>query len=84
MVPVAYGPPALGGLRFIPTDEELVGYFLLRNILEVAIPETFVLECDLYEEDNPWDIWKTYGSRIIFNSSDDSQDLYLFTKYKRS
>ena len=71
------------GLRFIPTDEELVAYFLLRWISGVSIPETFVSECDLYGEENPWELWNKHSNRVNFNPCDGSRDLYFFTKLKR-
>ena len=71
------------GLRFIPTDEELVAYFLLRKIIGVPTPETFVFDCDLYGDENPWQLWNRYSSRINLNPYDGSKDLYFFTKLKR-
>ncbi|TXG62809.1 hypothetical protein EZV62_009803 [Acer yangbiense] len=72
------------GFRFLPTDEELVTYFLFNKIFAQTDPfndlEKFsVREGDLYGSQDPRDIWNLYGG----DNLEDGQPLYFFTWLKK-
>ncbi|TXG62827.1 hypothetical protein EZV62_009821 [Acer yangbiense] len=72
------------GFRFLPTDEELVTYFLFNKIFAQTDPfndlEKFsVREGDLYGSQDPRDIWSLYGG----DNLEDGQPLYFFTRLKK-
>ncbi|KAJ4832074.1 hypothetical protein Tsubulata_051068 [Turnera subulata] len=66
------------GYKFVPTDEQLAGHYLYRKITgTMSVMDGLIVgECDLYGEEEPWEIWQRFGGR-------DQDDLYLFTKLKR-
>ena len=43
------------GFRFHPTDEELVGFYLKRKILQQNLPIELIKQVDIYKYD-PWDL----------------------------
>lgn len=43
------------GFRFVPTDEELVEYYLKPRLLHQPLPSDVVLDFDIYQC-NPWDL----------------------------
>lgn len=45
----------LPGFRFHPTDEELVGFYLKRKILQQSLPIELIKQVDIYKYD-PWDL----------------------------
>ncbi|CAL5325824.1 hypothetical protein CsSME_00005164 [Camellia sinensis var. sinensis] len=45
----------LPGFRFHPTDEELVGFYLIRKIQHRALPIELIKQVDIYKYD-PWDL----------------------------
>ncbi|KAJ8430359.1 hypothetical protein Cgig2_005405 [Carnegiea gigantea] len=47
----------LPGFRFHPTDEELVGFYLKRKILQQPLPIELIKQVDIYKYD-PWDLPK--------------------------
>ncbi|KAM7487430.1 hypothetical protein LguiB_024914 [Lonicera macranthoides] len=47
----------LPGFRFHPTDEELVGFYLRRKILQRALSIELIKQLDIYKYD-PWDLPK--------------------------
>ncbi|XP_074289717.1 putative NAC domain-containing protein 94 [Silene latifolia] len=47
----------LPGFRFHPTDEELVGFYLRRKILDQILPIQIIKQVDIYKYD-PWDLPK--------------------------
>ncbi|XP_062001409.1 NAC domain-containing protein 101-like [Rosa rugosa] len=69
------------GVRFHPTDEELIGHYLYLknnpNLASVA-PSLFLPEFDLYGESEPWIIWEAYGGPNL-----KQQDLFFFTLHKK-
>lgn len=69
------------GHRFVPTDEELVGYYLFNKVTGMALPEGVIPECDLYGDLNPWDIWHRHRHRVVKTAA--GEDLYLFTRLRR-
>ncbi|XP_023511534.1 NAC domain-containing protein 72-like [Cucurbita pepo subsp. pepo] len=64
------------GVRFRPTDPQLLQY-LHWKIHGQPYFKRAVLDCDLYGEMEPWEIWLRFGGI-------DGEDLYFFTKLKRS
>ncbi|KAJ4721116.1 putative NAC domain-containing protein, partial [Melia azedarach] len=73
-------PCIIVGHRFMPSDEELVEYYLYRKVSGIPIPfvEYFVKECDLYG-DEPRKIWNSCGGNLLKGE----EDLYFFTKLKK-
>ncbi|KAI9181506.1 hypothetical protein LWI28_015629 [Acer negundo] len=72
------------GFRFLPTDEELVTYFLFNKIFAPTYPfndleKLSVREGDLYGSQDPRDIWNLYGG----DNLEDGQPLYFFTRLKK-
>ncbi|KAJ4835764.1 hypothetical protein Tsubulata_005140 [Turnera subulata] len=65
------------GYKFMPTNEQLVGHYLYRKIMgTMSLMDGLIVgECDLYGEEEPWEIWQRLGAR-------DQDDLYLFTKLR--
>ncbi|KAG6549411.1 hypothetical protein Mapa_009130 [Marchantia paleacea] len=47
----------LPGFRFHPTDEELVGYYLRRKIMQKSLAVEVITQLDIYKFD-PWDLPK--------------------------
>lgn len=45
----------LPGFRFHPTDEEIVGFYLQRKILQRPLPIELIKQVDIYKYD-PWDL----------------------------
>ncbi|KAM1226682.1 hypothetical protein ACFX13_006112 [Malus domestica] len=72
----SYGdvPP---GFRFLPTDQELVGFYLSNRVVAgkkfMAYCRSFMHEFDPFGEMEPWVIWENFGGRSLVD-----QDLYLF------
>ncbi|XP_021612446.2 NAC domain-containing protein 105-like [Manihot esculenta] len=66
------------GLRFCPTDEELVGHYLLRRITGelTAWQYGVIRECDLYSTEEPWELWQRYKLNV-------SEDVFFFTKLNK-
>ncbi|XP_022963780.1 NAC transcription factor 25-like [Cucurbita moschata] len=64
------------GVRFRPTDQQLLQY-LLWKIHDQPYFKRAVLDCDLYGDMEPWEIWLRFGGT-------DGENLYFFTKLKRS
>ncbi|KAJ4721108.1 putative NAC domain-containing protein [Melia azedarach] len=73
-------PYILVGYRFMPSDEELVDYYLYQKVSGIPIPfvDYVVKECDIYG-DEPGKIWNSYGGNLL----KDDEDLYFFTKLKK-
>ncbi|VVA41249.1 PREDICTED: NAC [Prunus dulcis] len=69
------------GFKFRPSDEELLGYYLLNKVRGSSFKyENVIPEFDLYGRIEPWDIWNQFGG----NKLEDGDDLYFFTKLKSS
>lgn len=69
------------GMRFHPTDKELVGHYLLnRAVTGDQFQTKFVSGCPgFYGQNEPWVIWDQYGG----NKSDDVEALYFYTHRKK-
>ncbi|KAI4389057.1 hypothetical protein MLD38_001321 [Melastoma candidum] len=50
----------LPGFRFHPTDEELVGFYLKRKVLQRPLPIELIKQVDIYRYD-PWDLPSDVG-----------------------
>ncbi|KAJ0084844.1 hypothetical protein Patl1_29552 [Pistacia atlantica] len=66
------------GYRFVPSDAELIGFYLYNKVHNLPFPSDIVPECDLYGTLEPWQIWEMYGGPKLRN-----QDLYFFTPLKK-
>ncbi|EEF27276.1 conserved hypothetical protein [Ricinus communis] len=70
------------GLRFRPTENELVAYYLhgMNNgrfsSVENQLPVKY---CDFYGKEEPWEIWQKFGGDKL----SDHEDLYFFTALKK-
>ncbi|KAE8653567.1 NAC domain-containing protein 105 [Cucumis sativus] len=64
------------GLKFRPTDQQLLHY-LHCKIYGQPYFQGAVFDFDLYGGVEPWEIWQSFGGI-------DGEDLYFFTKLKRS
>ncbi|KAL6202554.1 hypothetical protein ACLB2K_026262 [Fragaria x ananassa] len=71
------------GLRFNPTDHELVDYYLQSRIaLGDSFHSDFVSKCpDFYGENEPWVVWQMYGGGE--SKKEENKTLYFFTHRKR-
>lgn len=72
------------GVRFHPTDEELIGHYLyMKNnpdsVTASTGPSFVPPEFDLYGETEPWIIWEAYGGPRLKH-----QDLFFFTRLKKA
>ncbi|XP_062005545.1 NAC transcription factor 29-like [Rosa rugosa] len=67
------------GMRFHPTDLELVDYFLHNkaDAEEKGCYSSLIYECnDFYGEKEPWVIWDMYGG----STYEEGEPLYFYTK----
>ncbi|KAJ4823342.1 hypothetical protein Tsubulata_039893 [Turnera subulata] len=66
------------GYYFKPTMDQLVGHYLLRKINGTLSPIDIALipECDVYGDEEPWDIWSRFGVA-------DDRSLFLFSPLKK-
>lgn len=64
------------GIRFKPTDEELIKCFLLKRVKGQVLSPSPIVECELYGKRSPWEIFEeraNYSDRSIW---------YCFTSLK--
>ncbi|GMP42171.1 hypothetical protein CsSME_00011994 [Camellia sinensis var. sinensis] len=66
------------GRKFVPTNEELVSHYLFKKAIEQPLSyEGFILECDLYGDEEPWDIfWRSNWNKNVSN-------YYYYTTLKK-
>ncbi|CAN1160908.1 NAC domain-containing protein 68 [Linum perenne] len=69
------------GMKFCPTDQELIVNYLYRKIRGglTSFQTEIVKDCDLYGEEEPWEIWDNYKADTVV---DMEQNLYFFTRLK--
>ncbi|CAL1406098.1 unnamed protein product [Linum trigynum] len=69
------------GMKFCPTDQELIAHYLHRKITGglTMFQTEIVKECDLYGEEEPWQIWDRFKAETVV---DMEQNLYFFTRLK--
>ncbi|CAN0840543.1 hypothetical protein LINGRAHAP2_LOCUS2852 [Linum grandiflorum] len=71
------------GYRFTPSEQELVGY-LFNHISGFSLQNIWfcpVVVCDLYSDEEPWDIWpRSQSQRFGLPMG----DVFLITKLKKS
>ncbi|CAL9017957.1 unnamed protein product [Prunus brigantina] len=68
------------GFKFRPSDDQLLGYYLLNKVRGTSFMyDNVIPEMDLYGKIEPWDIWHEYGGH---NNLAKGEDLYFFTKLK--
>ncbi|KAL6210942.1 hypothetical protein ACLB2K_016171 [Fragaria x ananassa] len=68
------------GFKFLPTDQELLGYYLLNKVLgkPFKYDSRVMIELNLYKEE-PWDLWNRFGAPRL----NQGEDLYIFTELKK-
>ncbi|CAK7338418.1 unnamed protein product [Dovyalis caffra] len=65
------------GLRFQPSDRDLVIHYLYKNVEGFPLPsDSTVPFCDLYGHQEPWEIWDAFGGI-------DNENLFFFTNLKK-
>ncbi|EEF32625.1 conserved hypothetical protein [Ricinus communis] len=72
------------GYRFSPTEGELVGHYLFKKLKGSSLlpfETMLVADSNLYDKDEPWQLWEKSGARCSFNSDD--HEIYLFTPLKK-
>ncbi|KAK2647912.1 hypothetical protein Ddye_015401 [Dipteronia dyeriana] len=72
------------GMKFHPSERELVGFYLFNKINSKTdcfndLEKKFVKDCDLYGCEEPWQIWESYGGHQL----EDGEALHLFTRLKK-
>ncbi|KAK2647840.1 hypothetical protein Ddye_015331 [Dipteronia dyeriana] len=72
------------GMKFHPSDKDLVGFYLLNKICKKTesfndLERVLVNECDLYGCEEAWQIWESYGGAHL----EDGEGLHLFTRLKK-
>lgn len=72
------------GVRFHPTDHELVDYYLQnRAAMGDQFRSDFVSDCpDFYGEMEPWVVWQMYGGGES-NKVEDEEPLFFFTHRRK-
>lgn len=86
MVVVIKGEDLPPGFRFTPTDEELVGFFLLNKV----IMQPFQFDCYIEEKniyaDAPWNVFTDNQdwSKLNVDDSAKKTQFYAFTKLKKN
>ncbi|KAK3228865.1 hypothetical protein Dsin_000746 [Dipteronia sinensis] len=68
------------GFQFMPSDEELVKGYLLRQIRGQELPWNGIQFCDLYGR-SPWEIFHVTGHEL---SEEDDYKFYVFTRLKKA
>ncbi|CAL1372873.1 unnamed protein product [Linum trigynum] len=68
------------GVKFSPTEGELMGYYLYNHIRRTLPPAHYsAIRChDLYGDDDPWEIWRRLQSSV-----EEPGDVYAFTELKK-
>ncbi|KAL5810954.1 hypothetical protein ACOSQ4_027522 [Xanthoceras sorbifolium] len=71
------------GVRFHPTNTELVGIYLYNKIVAPILlsGNNWIRDCDLYGLQEPSDIWRLFGGDDGLTAND--RALYFFTKLKK-
>ncbi|KAM5554852.1 NAC domain-containing protein 96-like [Rosa sericea] len=74
----------LPGQRFVPMEDELLLCYLKPMVHGKQVPgrDLVVFDCDLYGDQEPWEIWETYKTRRA-NDLRKNKDLYFFTQQKK-
>nr|UBT01694.1 NAC transcription factor 90 [Litchi chinensis] len=72
------------GHKFLPSDKQLVGYYLFNKIFTQIPPfsdheKSLVKDFDLYGSLEPWEIWQPHGG----DNLKDDEGLYFFTPLKK-
>ncbi|CAN1785363.1 NAC domain-containing protein 102 [Linum perenne] len=63
------------GFRFNPTEQEILGYYLINKVKGEPLPSGVIYDCDLYGDKFPWE---------IFPRSAANGRLFAFTKLKKA
>ncbi|XP_024164415.1 NAC domain-containing protein 26-like [Rosa chinensis] len=68
------------GFKFLPTNEELLGYYLLNKVRgkPFKYDSRVMNEFNLYKTE-PWDLWTRFGGPRL----NQGEDLFIFTELKK-
>ncbi|KAL6144157.1 hypothetical protein ACLB2K_054852 [Fragaria x ananassa] len=74
----------LPGMRFCPMEDELLLSYLKPMLSGQNVPgrNKVVFDCDLYGQQEPWEIWEAYKTKRP-NDLRLHKDLYFFTQHKK-
>ncbi|PRQ18898.1 putative transcription factor NAM family [Rosa chinensis] len=74
----------LPGQRFCPMDDELVLFYLKPMLSGQNVPgrSRVVFDCDLYGQQEPWEIWEAFKTRRPHDLRL-NKDIYFFTQHKK-
>ncbi|KAL6144123.1 hypothetical protein ACLB2K_054818 [Fragaria x ananassa] len=74
----------LPGVRFCPMEDELLLFYLkpMLSGQNVLGRNKVVFDCDLYGQQEPWEIWEAYKTKRP-NDLRLHKDLYFFTQHKK-
>ncbi|XP_062028700.1 NAC domain-containing protein 2-like [Rosa rugosa] len=74
----------LPGHRFCPMDDELVLFYLKPMLSGQNVPgrNRVVFDCDLYSQQEPWEIWEAFKTRRPHDLRL-NKDIYFFTQHKK-
>ncbi|KAL6135034.1 hypothetical protein ACLB2K_067262 [Fragaria x ananassa] len=74
----------LPGVRFCPMEDELLLFYLKPMLSGQNVPgrNKVVFDCDLYGQQEPWEIWEAYKTKRP-NDLRLHKDLYFFTQHKK-
>lgn len=61
------------GFRFVPTDEELLFYYLQRKVNGESLPSDVVTDCNIYGGKEPWKIF----------DKNSNETFYVFSKLRK-
>ncbi|XP_050368906.1 NAC domain-containing protein 83-like [Argentina anserina] len=73
-----YLPP---GYKFRPDTEQLLVHYLRPKLDGEDFPQGLVPFCDLYGDQEPWQIWDEYFKKLS-EKDQERTDLYFITKHK--
>ncbi|WCJ23636.1 NAC domain containing protein 19 [Euphorbia peplus] len=70
------------GFKFVPTDEELVGNFLFKQLTGTlcSYGSTLVPRHDLYSQEEPWQVYQQFDPNPSYGHN---ECLYFFTQLKK-
>ncbi|XP_050378363.1 putative NAC domain-containing protein 94 [Argentina anserina] len=78
------GNQLIPGQRFCPMDDELVLFYLKPMLCGENVPgrNQVVFDCDLYGQQEPWEIWESFKSKRPHDLRL-HKDIYFFTRHKK-
>ncbi|XP_050369064.1 NAC domain-containing protein 2-like [Argentina anserina] len=78
------GNQLIPGQQFCPMDDELVLFYLKPLLSGENVPgrNQVVFDCDLYGQQEPWEIWESFKTRRPHDLRL-HKDIYFFTQHKK-